>query len=103
MEIRKAPNGTAALGFVANSEAARHVFVVVVVHDAMITGRRYGTFVLASSVIKRGGSQFGAIRGAYEARLGLHVAQTPAPRGTGPRSASWSEKNRVLSSARVRK
>ena len=39
------------------------------------------------------GSQFGAIRGAYEARLGFHVAQTPAPRGTGPRSASWSEQN----------
>ena len=29
MEIRKAPNDTAALSFVANSEAARYVFVVV--------------------------------------------------------------------------
>ena len=47
MEIRKAPNDTAALSFVANSEAARYVFVVVVVHDAMIAGRRYDTFVLA--------------------------------------------------------
>ena len=37
-ENRNAPNGTAALSFVANSEAARYVFVVVVVHDAMITG-----------------------------------------------------------------
>ena len=46
-ENRNAPNGTAALSFVANSEAARYVFVVVVVHDAMIAGRRYGTFVLA--------------------------------------------------------
>ena len=47
MEIRKAPNDTAALSFVANSEAARYVFVVVVVHDVMIAGRRYDTFVLA--------------------------------------------------------
>ena len=47
MEIRKAPNDTAALSFVANSEAARYVFVVVVVHDVMITSRRYDTFVLA--------------------------------------------------------
>ena len=47
MEIQKAPNDTAALSFVANSEAARYVFVVVVVHDAMIAGRRYDTFVLA--------------------------------------------------------
>ena len=34
-------NDTAALSFVANSEAARYVFVVVVVHDVMIAGRRY--------------------------------------------------------------
>ena len=47
MEIRKAPNDTAALSFVANSEAARYVFVVVAAADVMITGRRYGTFVLA--------------------------------------------------------
>ena len=47
MEIQKAPNDTAALSFVVNSEAARYVFVVVVVHDGMIAGRRYGTFVLA--------------------------------------------------------
>ena len=46
-ENRNAPNSTAALSFVANSEAARYVFVVVVVHDAMDRGRRYGTFVLA--------------------------------------------------------
>ena len=46
-ENRNAPNGTAALSSVANSEAARYVFVVVVVHDVMIAGRRYGTFVLA--------------------------------------------------------
>ena len=46
-ENRNAPNGTAALSFVANSEAARYVFVVVVVHDVMIAGRRYDTFVLA--------------------------------------------------------
>ena len=47
MEIRKAPNDTAALSFVANSEAARYVFVVVVVHDVMDRGRRYDTVVLA--------------------------------------------------------
>ena len=47
MEIQKAPNDTAALGFVANSEAARYVFVVVAAADVMITGRRYNTFVLA--------------------------------------------------------
>ena len=47
MEIRKAPNDTAALSFVANSEAARYVFVVVAAADVMIAGRRYGTFVLA--------------------------------------------------------
>ena len=46
-ENRNAPNGTAALSFVANSEAARYVFVVVAVGDVMIAGRRYGTFVLA--------------------------------------------------------
>ena len=47
MEIRKAPNDTAALSFVANSEAARYVFVVVAAADVMITSRRYGSFVLA--------------------------------------------------------
>ena len=47
MEIPKAPTDTAALSFVANSEAARYVFVVVAAADVMITGRRYGTFVLA--------------------------------------------------------
>ena len=47
MEIRKAPNDTAALSFVANSEAARYVFVVVAAADVMIAGRRYDTFVLA--------------------------------------------------------
>ena len=46
-ENRNAPNGTAALSFVANSEAARYVFVVVAAADAMIAGRRYDTFVLA--------------------------------------------------------
>ena len=35
MEIRKAPNDTAALSFVANSEAARYVFVVVAAADVM--------------------------------------------------------------------
>ena len=49
MEIRKAPNDTAALSFVANSEAARYVFVVVAAADVMIRSRRYGTFVLACS------------------------------------------------------
>ena len=38
------------LSFVANSEAARYVFVVVVVHDAMDRGRRYDTVVLACEV-----------------------------------------------------
>ena len=47
MEIRKAPNDTATLSFVENSEAARYVFVVVVIGDVMIAGRRYYTFVLA--------------------------------------------------------
>ena len=41
---------------------------------------------------KKFGSHFGVIRGTYEARLGFHVAQTLAPRGTGPRSVSWSKK-----------
>ena len=35
MEIRKAPNDTAALSFAANSEAARYVFVVVAAADVM--------------------------------------------------------------------
>ena len=48
-ENRNAPNGTAALSFVANSEAARYVFVVVAAADVMIAGRRYDTFVLACS------------------------------------------------------
>ena len=47
MEIRNAPNDTAALSFVEISEAARYVFVVVVIGDVMIAGRRYGTFVQA--------------------------------------------------------
>ena len=47
MEIRKAPDNTAALSFVANSEATRYVFVVVAAADVMIAGRRYDTFVLA--------------------------------------------------------
>ena len=34
-ENRNAPNDTAALGFVKNSEAARYVFVVVVIGDVM--------------------------------------------------------------------
>ena len=46
-ENRNAPNDTAALSFVANSEAALYVFVVVVIGDVMIGGRRYHTFVLA--------------------------------------------------------
>ena len=46
-ENRNAPNGTAALSFVANSEAARYVFVVVAAADVMDRGRRYDTFVLA--------------------------------------------------------
>ena len=47
MEIRKTPNGTAALSFVANSEAARYVFVVVAAADVMDRGRRYGWHVCA--------------------------------------------------------
>ena len=46
-ENRNAPNDTAVQGFVENSEAARCVFVVVVIGDVMIAGRRYHTFVLA--------------------------------------------------------
>ena len=46
-ENRNAPNGTAALSFVANSEAARYVFVVVAAADVMDRGRRNGAFVLA--------------------------------------------------------
>ena len=45
-ENRNAPNDTAALSFVENSEAARYVFVVVVVGGIMIAGGRYYTFVL---------------------------------------------------------
>jgi len=45
-ENQNAPNGTAALSFVASSEAARYVFVVVVMGDVILGGRRYGTFVL---------------------------------------------------------
>ena len=47
VENRKSPNDTAALGFDENLEAARYFFVVVVIGDVMITGRRYRTFVLA--------------------------------------------------------
>ena len=43
MEIRKAPNDTAALSFVANSEAERYVFVAVAAADVMDRGRRYDT------------------------------------------------------------
>ena len=46
-ENRNAPNDTAALSSVENSEAARYVFVVIVIGDVMIGGRRYHTFVLA--------------------------------------------------------
>ena len=46
-ENRNAPKNTAALSFVENSEAARYVFVVVVIGDVMIAGGRYHTFVLA--------------------------------------------------------
>ena len=46
-ENRNAPNDTAALSFVENSEVARYVLVVVVIGDVMIAGGRYGTFVLA--------------------------------------------------------
>ena len=53
-ENRNAPNGTAALSFVANSEAARYVFVVVAAADIMIAGRRYDTFVLAWRAEPRG-------------------------------------------------
>ena len=45
-ENRNAPNGTAALSFVANSEAARYVFVVVAAADVVIAGRRYDTTLL---------------------------------------------------------
>ena len=57
-ENRNAPNSTAALSFVANSEAARYVFVVVVVHDAMDRGRRYDTFVLACNFGQHGWKVF---------------------------------------------
>ena len=47
-ENRNTPNDTAALSFVENPEAARYVFVVVVIGDSvMVAGRRYRTFVLA--------------------------------------------------------
>ena len=46
-ENRNAPNDTAALSFVENPEAALYVFVVVVICDVMMTGRRYHTFELA--------------------------------------------------------
>ena len=46
-ENRNAPNDTAALSFVENSEAARYFFVVVVIGDVMVGSRRYCTFVLA--------------------------------------------------------
>ena len=42
------------MGFVENSEAERHVFVVVVIGDVMIACRRYHTFVLAWSGRKGG-------------------------------------------------
>ena len=51
MEIRKAPNDTAALSFVANSEAARYVFVVVAAAAVMDRGRRNDAFVLARVVV----------------------------------------------------
>ena len=46
-ENRNAPNDTTALSFVGNSEAARYVFVAVVIGDALLAGRRYHNFVLA--------------------------------------------------------
>ena len=61
-ENRNAPNGTVALSFAENSEAARYVFVVVVIGDVMLVGRRYRTFVLACllNVIKRNQGREGA-------------------------------------------
>ena len=50
-ENRNASNDTAALSFAENSEAARYVFVLVVMGDVIITDRRYHTFVLACPVM----------------------------------------------------
>ena len=47
MEIRNAPNSTAALSFVEFTEAARYVFVLVAAAGVMVAGRRYDTIVLA--------------------------------------------------------
>ena len=47
VEIRNAPNGTAALIFVENAEAARCVFGLVLCADVTEGGRRYHCFVLA--------------------------------------------------------
>ena len=46
VEIRNAPNGTAALIFVENAEAARCVFGLVLCADVTEGGRRYHLFVL---------------------------------------------------------
>ena len=45
---------TTALSFVENSEAARYVFVVVVIGGVMVGGRRYDTFELAWRQAARG-------------------------------------------------
>ena len=73
-ENRNAPNDTAALSFVENSETARYVFVVVVIGDVMIAGRRYHTFVLACCFCER------------EAILAKKKAQQPA---LGTANAHW--------------
>ena len=71
-ENRNAPNDTAALSFVENSEAARYVFVVVVIGDVMIAGRRYHTFVLAWAFKQLGRA---ARRAAAEPLSGLGSAR----------------------------
>ena len=54
VEIRNAPNDTAAmLFFEFTAEAERRIFVLVAATDVMIVGRRFGTFVLACVARRR--------------------------------------------------
>ena len=91
-ENQNAPNDTASLSFVENSEAARYVFVVVVICDVMIAGRRYRTFVLAWRRGRREARRSRSSRGL--------VARTPWRRAQATRRALAREGGRVRASGR---
>ena len=117
-ENRNAPNDTAALSFVESSEAARYVFVVVVIGDVMIAGRRYRTFVLAcraaavrlySSPMSVGGAGFARLAVTRKFVVGLfcggafHDAAFPRRASTCHHSSSESNMMTRRSSAARRR